>query len=448
MTTVTATAPAHEVEQRVMPGGLRLIILPLPHLHTATVSVHVKLGSRDESPGDNGLSHFLEHMLFRGSKHYPTSHDLNLAMEELGGTLYAATEADATCFEVSLPPSKTAAGIAILGDLLTSPRFGELDVEKRIVEEEIIECLDEEGREVDADNLGRELLFGDHGLGRPITGRLENLASFDEAALRRHMSNHYVGNKMVVCAAGDVDPHEVETAVAKAFACLPHGHGVATVAPPCVPEGPRFRHVRSKGSQTEVRICFVSLGRRDPRHPALSLLGRIIDDGMSTRLHRRITEELGLAYDIYASLESYEDAGLFEIAAAVEHSKAPALIEQCLLLLDELGQQEVSTAELRKAKNRHAWDLEASLDDCRAMCARCTDTVLYDTQLDLNAELAAIDLVDRDAIRQAAQAVLRLDAVAVTCVGMLDKSLQTEARQIVEGGQLNREAREIREARV
>jgi len=181
---------AHMVHRAGLPNGLRVIVVPQPHLHSASVAVLVKVGARHENTRDNGVSHLLEHMLFRGSARYPSAYALNRAIEELGGTLHGATHADFTLFEVTLPPTNVASGISILGELFKHPNFSDLGVEKRIVREEILEYLDEEGREVDPDNLSRELMFGTHPLGMTITGSLDNLEMLGEPELRAHMQRH------------------------------------------------------------------------------------------------------------------------------------------------------------------------------------------------------------------------------------------------------------------
>ncbi|HEX4355182.1 MAG TPA: pitrilysin family protein, partial [Polyangiales bacterium] len=169
----------HMVHRAALPNGLSVVTVPQPHLHSASVAVLVKVGARHETARTNGVSHLLEHMLFRGSARYPSAYALNRAIEELGGTLHGATHSDFTLFEVSLPPGNVQSGIEILGELFAKPSFAELAVEKRIVREEILEYLDEEGREVDPDNLSRELMFGTHPLGMTITGSLDNLANFE-----------------------------------------------------------------------------------------------------------------------------------------------------------------------------------------------------------------------------------------------------------------------------
>lgn len=415
----------HMVHRSGLPNGLRVITVPQPHLHSASVAVLVKVGARHENARDNGVSHLLEHMLFRGSARYPSAYMLNRAIEELGGTLHGATHADFTLFEVNLPPANVASGIEILGELFAHPSFNELTVEKRIVREEILEYLDEQGREIDPDNISRELMFGTHPLGMTITGSLDNLEQLGVPELRKHMRRHYVASNMVLCVAGPVDERAVLQAALKHF-----GHmrtGSPSFAIPArarqlrTPASDRFRSVSSQGSQTDVRLSFFTFGANDPRYLALELLVRVIDDGMSTRLHRRICEELGLAYEVFATLEPYEEAGVLDLGGAVEHSKVPVFVRSALTLLAELCEKPVSKHELEKAKRRYQWQLEASLDDSQALCAHYGQRALLNQDGHIGALREQIAEVTASELRSVARQVLCRERLHVTTVGMVDR---------------------------
>ena len=144
--------PPYRVARSLLPNGLRLLTIETPHLHSASICLYVRAGSRYERQETNGLSHFLEHMLFRGSARYPSSFALNLAIEELGGTLYAETGRDYSLYQISLHPGHVARGMEILGDLFASPTFRDIDLERKIIVEEILEDLDDRGRNINLDD--------------------------------------------------------------------------------------------------------------------------------------------------------------------------------------------------------------------------------------------------------------------------------------------------------
>ena len=184
-----------------LPNGLRLVLVPEPRVHRAVASLYLRVGSRFETTEDNGISHFLEHMVFRGTPSLKSSHEQALAFERLGGTLYAATHVDHGVMSVAVPPKNLEPVLALLGEVTIAPRFSEIEVERGIVREEILEDLDDEGRDIDADNISRALIYDKHPLGFTITGGIDSLDRFDEAMLRAHHARHYTGHNAVLCLA-------------------------------------------------------------------------------------------------------------------------------------------------------------------------------------------------------------------------------------------------------
>jgi predicted Zn-dependent peptidase len=202
---VRALALAPRPEEHTAPNGLRIIVVPQPHLQGATLSVFIKAGPRYEQREVNGVSHFLEHMLFRGTARFENAYELSLSAEQLGGTLEAATYADFTNYQISVPSEHAEAGLDLIAELLRAPRFLDLELEKQIVREEILADLAADGREVDAENLSRQLVFGEHPLGYKITGDVDNVLRLSVDDLRAHMERHYGAVNSVVVATGAVD---------------------------------------------------------------------------------------------------------------------------------------------------------------------------------------------------------------------------------------------------
>jgi predicted Zn-dependent peptidase len=412
-------------------NGLRLIAVPQPHLQGATLSLFVKVGPRYERREKSGISHFLEHMLFRGTAKHATPYELAYAGEALGGTLDAATYADFTHYQISVPREHAADAVELLGDLLAGPRFLDLALEQRIVKEEILADLDADGREVDAENLSRMLVFGDHPLGFKITGDVSNVESFTLADLKAHLDGHYGAANMALVATGSVDAQEVFAAAAHAFGKLPRGQVTLIDAPPPPRHDERLRFVRNDASQSEVRTCFRAFGSDDPDFVALKLLVRILDDGMSTRLHQRLTDESGLAYEVFAGLDPYEEAGLVEIGASVEHDKVPEVIQAVLGLMAELRDGDVSQRELDKARARYGWNLRRIADSAEDMAMYAGTQAIFGRSIDLDGLLAELDRVHVSDIRQVARRLVRPGALHIVCVGRASKAVQKQAASVV-----------------
>src|SRR5512139_2770579 len=205
------------VETTTLANGLAVTTVALPHLHTAVCALFVKVGARFEAPDDNGLSHFVEHMLFRGTERYPTSLALNTAVERLGSTLHAETGRDYTLFQLALEPDHVPAAIEVLGELLTRPRFSDIELERELILEEINEDYDEQGVEINADDIARGLVFEDHPLGQRIIGPRTNVERFSLADVRRHFDTYYGARNANLCVAGPVSHGAVVEAAQRAL---------------------------------------------------------------------------------------------------------------------------------------------------------------------------------------------------------------------------------------
>jgi predicted Zn-dependent peptidase len=351
-----------ELTSRELASGIRLTVAPMPAVHRVAVAVHVQSGPRFEPAELGGISHFLEHMLHRGIPNHPSAHAQALAFEELGAELSAATYADHTVLAAMGPPETASAVLELLGEVCSSPLFGNIEIERGIVREEILESSNDDGELVDPDDLVVELSFPAHSLGRPIIGTLEALERFDVEALRATHAQQYVGSGLFVSVAGAVDPERISNSAARAFEKLPRGRRLED-APPAELDGPRLGHGRDTTSQTALRLAFRAPARRDPSEPACELLLRLLDDGMSTRLYSRICDELGLAYDVSASYEAFDGAGLLTLGSECVHERVPVLLKELLEIVTRLRDDGPTAAELDKAKRRAAWQMRALLDE-------------------------------------------------------------------------------------
>jgi predicted Zn-dependent peptidase len=416
-----------------LPNGLRVVTVELPHLHSVSVVMYARVGSRYETPSDNGLSHFLEHMLFRGTERLPDAFQLNHAIEALGGTLYAETGRDYSLYQISLHPESLIDGIRLFGEIFCTPTFSDLAVERRIILEEMLEDHDEKGRLVNIDDIARETVWPKHPLGYRILGPQKNIERFSRRDLRRHFANHYGARNMVLCVSGAVERARVLATVGEAMAAIPAGERDEVTAPPEDQTAPRFVYVERPGSQTEVQLLFRAIPETDADFPSLIALGRLMDDGMSTRLHRRIIDELGLAYYVSASLEPFVDTGLYELDGSCAHKSAPSLVRELLALLARLRSEPPKEEELYKARRRYRWDLEAKFDDPDAMAAWWGGTELFFGPMTLERRIERIAAATPESVRAVAERLFRPERLTVACVGMLGKRLEREMRKVVEG---------------
>lgn len=417
----------------VLPNGLPLVIVPQPSVHRAVAALFLRTGSRFETSKTNGISHFLEHMVFRGTKDLPSAHAQALAFERLGGTLYAATYVDHGVMSISVPPRNFEQVISLLGEVTTDPRFSDLEIERGIVREEILEDLDDDGRIIDADNLARALMYQDHPLGYTITGGLDTLALFDAPMLRAHHARHYTASNAVLCLAGNLDPDRVIKAAERAFAAMPKGSRIHASPPPNGQKKPRFSFIENQSSQTELRVAFRAVSEKDKLEPSVEMLLRVLDDGMSTRLYERICDRLGLCYDVSGMFEAYEDDGVVDIAAGAAHERATVVLKEIFALVHELASHGPTPEELDKAKNRHLWSVEAMLDDAEAVASfygLAAFANIARTPMARHEELASVTVAD---VRDAAQRVFRPERMSTVAVGLLSRAEEGRMERAVKG---------------
>jgi predicted Zn-dependent peptidase len=420
------------VDTTHLDNGLAVTTVALPHLHTAVCALFVKVGARFETPADNGLSHFVEHMLFRGTDRYPTSLALNTAVERLGSTLHAETGRDISLFQLGLEPEQVPAGIELLGELMGSPRFSDIDLERQLILEEINEDYDEQGVEINADDIARGLAFEGHPLGQRIIGPRTNVERFSRADVERHFTRFYGARNATLCVTGPVEHGRVVEAASRAMKAMPVGtRAEVLAAPPMTADGPRLRHVPDAGSQTSLAVVFRAIPELDARHVALIALLRILDDGMSTRLHYTLADQKGLAYSIHAGIEPLADAALFEIAGATANAKVPALVRELLGLLDGLRRGEITDDEVAKARVRYRYEMLASLDDASAMAGWFGGTTLYYQPPALSARLDTMTKLTAADITEVAREILAPDHLALAAVGTLSRSRLGELRGMI-----------------
>jgi predicted Zn-dependent peptidase len=412
-------------------NGLRVVVAPQPQLHRAHVALYVRVGSRFETPATNGLSHFLEHMLYRGTPRLKTAHDVNHAFESLGGYLYAATQTDFGVFSVTLPAESIAPSSALFGEVLANPTFNDIELEKGIVCEEILEDLDDEGRQVDADNLTRMMIYPTHPLGYTITGDEARVRSFDHAMLETHHARHYNAANSVLAFSGAVEPDACFELAARCFEGLAKGQPVTTEVPVHQQKKPRLDIVENVSSQTELRVCFRAVAESSEHRPAMDMLMRIIDDGMSTRLYHRICDSKGLCYDVGASYDGYEDDGVLDFAAGVQHARTSVVTKEIIGLLCDLATTGPTEAEVEKARRRNAWEMNAVWDSPDDLAGFYAGGLLFERFETPEARIAANAAVTPQRIREIAELLAQPDRLNVLAVGLLEDGEDKRLEDVV-----------------
>jgi predicted Zn-dependent peptidase len=421
------------VVRQTLGNGVRAIVAPLPHLHRACICALINVGARDEQPHNNGISHFVEHMIFRGNSRYRSPYHLNSAVEAIGGDLYAATHTDFTHYQITLPAANFHAGMEILGQTLREPTFDNIDVERQIVRQEILGSLDERGQDIDVSNLSRELLFAPHPLSFPIAGSLQTLDTFSREDLLHHHARYYCGTNTVICLTGAIDVNAALGSLEEHFSGLPSGALCQRNLLPPDWRGGLWKYLPYDDSQSDLRICFDCPGETDTRVLALQLLSRILDDGMSTRLHRVLCEQKGLAYEVFGGLELFQECGVYDIGISVEQSRVPAVLAAVIELIRDLRQDGLQPGELDKVKKRFLWDLESSIDYAEETAFFLSTRTLMGKTDSIDQLIKDVAKVTQQDVEELIQCIFLRNNLHAACIGKLSAASESQAVEMLQG---------------
>jgi predicted Zn-dependent peptidase len=413
-----------------LPNGLKVITVETPYLHTMEVMFYIKVGSRYETPELNGISHFLEHILFKGTKNYPTPHAFLREIENCGGSVNASTGRDYSSYYLSVHPKYLERTLRVFSDIFKNPLMRGIETEREVVIEELLEDKNMQGAEISLDTLSRRMLWPDHPLGFSVIGSESNIRQFRAEDLFRHFQKYYVARNMVLCLAGPIKRAEALRIARELVSDLPEGQ--YQQEPPVSHNqlGPAIKIVEHQDSQTQIGMSFRAIPATDPDFHALSLIRMMLSDGMSSRLYYRICETLGLAYDIQASLEGFADAGVLDIDVAVSSEKIIRIIKEVFAILQTLKKEEVAESELAMVKDRYGMQMEGGLDNSSALAAWFGATELFFPPDSFEARWQRIKAITPADIRRVANFVFQPSGLNLVLVGPLEEKFLSKVSKL------------------
>lgn len=348
--------------KRVLPNGLRVVTVPMKDNGTVTAMVLVEAGSRYESKDMAGISHFLEHMCFKGTTKRPSSLAISTEFESMGAQYNAFTAENYTGYYGKAGAVKTESIIELVSDLYLNATLPEEEIEKEkgVVIEEINMYKDRSQAIVH--EVFEELVYGEHPLGRPVIGYKDTVNSFDKNHLYEYRKSHYVPSKTVIVISGGFDEVSVNNQIDNLFASLPAQKIIDKEPIQEIQDSPKVKIFDKKTDQTHFIIGFRSFSYFDTRMDAVGLLRTILGSGMSSRLFNRIREELGLCYYIHAGHSTQSDCGIFTISAGVSNEKLEEAVKEVMRVIAVLIREGITDAELEKAKEFKIGNLYLSLE--------------------------------------------------------------------------------------
>ena len=400
-----------------LPSGVRILTEAMPQVRSATIGIWADVGSAAERPEQRGISHLVEHMLFKGTRRR-TARRIAEEMDGIGGNLNAFTDKESTCYYAHVMDRHLPIAIDVLGDMFLHSLFDadELRKEQSVVLEEI-KMYDDSPDEM-INDLFTRTMWGGSQLGEPTIGYAETVVAIDRAQLRAWMAQRYAPQTVLVSAAGNLDHDRVVDLVAQAF------EGFTGSA--ARPAADRPRHTPDvvltykDTEQAYVMLGARGLSLRDPDRYALSVLDTILGGGMSSRLFQEVREKRGLAYSVYSFQQSYRDAGLFGISAGT----SPSNVQECVdVIVHELEAvvTGVSEAEVALAREHLKGNITLALESTTSRMMRLgRNELTYGAQITTDELEIAIDAVDRAAVERVARTTLAPEARGLCVLGPLE----------------------------
>ena len=426
------TTPSYK--KSILPNGLRIVSEELTHVRSVSVGVWIDVGSRDESASLNGISHFIEHMVFKGTMNRSVR-EIARSLESVGGYMNAFTGKEHTCYYARVLDEYAELAVDVLSDLALHATFPPKDIEKErgVVIEELKNAED------DPDDIIHDYfekaLFGDHPLGFPVIGNEPNLRAFTRDNLLLHLKKHYVPGKMVLAAAGNISHERLVALAEKYFGDLKSNSHRKS------PE--RLRPRSSKSSRKEykkhIQQAHVCIGtqawgiKSKQRYPML-VLNTLLGDGMSSRLFQNIREKYGFAYSVYSYATMMSDAGVFSAYIGTDKAHVSTSTDLILREFEKLRTKPVSKAELQRTKAQLKGSMMLSLESIPNRMMRLGTSELYFHEFSsIDSILKHINDVTQDEIQEIAASLFREDALSKVVIQPDGSSTREEEKPAHDG---------------
>lgn len=412
-------ANERSVERTVLPNGLTILTERMEHVRSVAMGVWIRAGSRHEVAELNGISHFVEHMVFKGTE-TRSAQRIAREVDAIGGNLDAFTGKETICFNIKVLDEHVPTALDVLSDLVLHPVFAEQDIqrERGVILEEI--KMDEDNPDYLVHEIFTQNFWKGHPLGKPILGTKETVGRLEQAKLFGYYGDRFRGGNVVFTAAGNLDHPRFVDEVRRRFETMPAGMPQDTSVPPTT----TARIIlRNKKALEQVQLCMgvPSLPISSHRRYCALLLNTMLGGGMSSRLFQTVREERGLAYSIYSDLSPFKDTGMLCVYAGTSSSKAVQMIQ---LITDEfrrLKNEPIPADELRRTKDQLLGNIILSMESTGARMSNLARQEMYfEHFFGIDEVMQQVEAVTSEQVQELAKELFEPDRIAVTMLGRLD----------------------------
>ena len=399
-------------------NGLRIVSESIPYMSSVSLGIFAGTGSRHETPAEQGVSHFIEHLMFKGT-HRRSAKDIAEMVDDVGGQLNAATDRENTCYYIKVLPEHLSLGMDILSDMLLNSKFADVDVEKerQVVLEEI--SLYEDSPDELIHDLHMNSLWPGHALGRNILGTRETIAAMNRQAIIDYRMRHYVPDNLVIAAAGNLT-HEQLVELSQLYWADVSGKSQTVVDP--TPTFVAARLLQEKDIE-QLHVCLGTPGvaHDSPQYYASHVLNTILGGGVSSRLFQSIREDRGLAYSVCSYPSSFRDTGLMTIYAGVSPENSREVIEITNAILSDIRLNGVRPDEIKRAKEQLKAGLMFSMESSASRMSRVGRAEISSREYLSPEKLAAkVDAVSLEQLFELAQPLYQPETTCMTALGPVE----------------------------
>ena len=414
-------------------NGLRLVLTELPYARSVSISIYVSAGSRYEATNkDAGLSHFVEHLCFKGTDNRPDPRTIAAEIDSLGGSFNAATDRELTVYYAKVTPERSTEALELLVDLVRNSRFRdeEIERERRVILEEIAAVEDAPDEQVSV--LLDGLLWPNEPLGRDIAGTPNSITNLSAQRLRDYYQEQYVANSAVISIAGALTTRDAMARIEPLVKDWPSGNPTDWVRVGKPPKGPQLRLLEKETEQTHLSLGMRSLDAYDDDRYALGLLSILLGEGMSSRLFIRLREELGLCYDVHSSTSYLRDTGTFTIHAGIDPTNTLETVREIVSALAH-ARLPIESAELERAKQQVQSRIQLQLEDNRAISAWYGSRLALDLPLREPEEtIALFEQVTIENLQQVARRLIKDEHLQLAVIGPITDAAALEGAMKLE----------------
>jgi predicted Zn-dependent peptidase len=413
------TEEARNIRREVLSNGLTIISEEMQNLRSVSIGIWIKTGSREEDPQWNGISHFVEHMVFKGTENR-SAEDIARQVDSIGGNMDAFTAKECICFNVKVLDEHLPVALDVLSDLVLHPVFNTQDIERErgVILEEI--KMDEDNPDYLVHEIFTQNFWKDHALGRPILGTKETVKRFASGPVQDFYRQRFVPGNLIISAAGNLKHKDFVQLVAGYFEGMkPRKNGFHSPVPKIMSR----IVLRNKKALEQVQICVGV-----PSHPiahekrhASYVLNTLLGGGMSSRLFQNIRERQGLAYAIYSDLNPYRDTGCLSVNAGTSRETAGKVVREIVSEFRKVKSELVSAEELRRSKDQLKGSLMLSLESSTARMSNLARQEMYfDRFFSMDEMIEKIEAVTAEELKDLAEQFFRTESIAVTVLGNLN----------------------------